>query len=101
MRLYFTTLSKYAIFTLNKDVVLLMNIILDYEKIAEFCERSHICTLSVFGPVLRDDFGSDSDVDILVEFEEGNESGLMDFSGTELELSEIVKRKVIYPFLKI
>ncbi len=71
-----------------------MNVSLDYEKLVEFCERSHICKLSFFGSVLRDDFSSDSDVDILVEFEEGNEPGLIDFSGMELELSEIVNRKV-------
>lgn len=52
-----------------------MNISLDYEKIVGFCERSHVCKLSFFGSVLRDDFSSDSDVDILVEFEEGHEPG--------------------------
>jgi predicted nucleotidyltransferase len=39
------------------------------EKIAEFCKRNHIRRLALFGSVLREDFRSDSDVDILVEFE--------------------------------
>ena len=39
------------------------------EKIADFCRRNHIRRLALFGSVLRDDFGPDSDVDILVEFE--------------------------------
>ncbi len=52
-----------------------MNINVDYEKIAEFCERCHISKLSFFGSVLRDDFSLGSDVDVLVEFEEGHEPG--------------------------
>jgi predicted nucleotidyltransferase len=41
------------------------------EKIAEFCRRHRIKRLSLFGSVLRDDFTDESDVDVLVEFEEG------------------------------
>jgi uncharacterized protein len=36
--------------------------------IADFCRRHGIRRLSLFGSVLRDDFGSDSDVDVLVDF---------------------------------
>jgi predicted nucleotidyltransferase len=64
------------------------------EKIAEFCKRNHITKLSLFGSSLRDDFRSDSDVDILVEFEPGAHVGLITFAGLELELSEILGRKV-------
>jgi predicted nucleotidyltransferase len=46
------------------------------EKIAEFCGRHHIRRLSLFGSVLRDDFGPDSDIDVLVEFETGHVPGL-------------------------
>ncbi len=66
---------------------------IDKEKIAEFCRRNHILRLSFFGSVLRDDFGPDSDVDVLVEFEDGHVPGLA-FFGMELELSEIIGRKV-------
>jgi predicted nucleotidyltransferase len=38
------------------------------EQIAEFCRRHHIVRLAFFGSVLRDDFGPDSDIDVLVEF---------------------------------
>lgn len=34
-----------------------------------FCRQWKIATLSVFGSVLRDDFGPGSDIDLLVEFE--------------------------------
>jgi predicted nucleotidyltransferase len=39
------------------------------QQIAEFCRRHHIARLSFFGSVLRDDFGPESDVDVLVEFD--------------------------------
>jgi len=45
------------------------------EQIAEFCRRHHIRRLSLFGSVLRDDFRSDSDVDVLVEWEPGHTPG--------------------------
>ncbi len=63
------------------------------EKIAEFCKKNHIRRLSLFGSVLRDDFGPGSDVDVLVEFEEGRVPGLITLSGMELELSELIGRK--------
>ena len=65
------------------------------EKIAEFCKKNHIRTLSLFGSVLRDDFSSDSDIDFLVEFETGKVPGLIGLSRMERELSEILSgRKV-------
>jgi uncharacterized protein len=41
------------------------------DRIAEFCQRHRIRRLSLFGSALRDDFTPDSDVDLLIEFEEG------------------------------
>lgn len=41
------------------------------KKIAEFCRRNRIRRLAFFGSVLRDDFGPNSDADVLVEFEPG------------------------------
>jgi predicted nucleotidyltransferase len=64
------------------------------EKIAEFCRRHHIVKLSFFGSVLREDFTPESDVDVLVEFDPAHIPGLMRFVGMELELSEILERKV-------
>jgi len=59
-------------------------------KVADFCRRHHIRKLSLFGSVLRDDFRPDSDVDVLVEFEEGKSPGLIRLAGMELELSEML-----------
>ena len=63
------------------------------EKIAEFCRRHHIHKLALFGSVLRDDFGPNSDVDVLVQFETGHVPGLA-FFDIEAELSQILGRKV-------
>ena len=48
------------------------HLLIDPTKLAEFCRRRRIRTLDVFGSVLRGDFGSASDVDLLVEFEPKN-----------------------------
>lgn len=70
------------------------NITIRREKIAGFCKRNHIRKLSLFGSVLSDDFSPESDVDVLVEFAEGHEPGLITISGMEIELSNIIGRKV-------
>ena len=69
------------------------NIDIPKERIAEFCRRNRIRRLSLFGSVLRDDFGPDSDVDVLVEFERGHVPGLAFFE-MEQELSDLLGRKV-------
>ena len=63
------------------------------KQIAYFCHKHHIRKLSLFGSVLRDDFGPDSDIDVLVDFEPGHIPGLA-FFGMEKELSEILGHKV-------
>ena len=64
------------------------------DKIAAFCRKNHIHSLAFFGSVLRDDFGPNSDVDVMVEFEQGQEPDLMGLVTIENELSEILRRKV-------
>ena len=39
---------------------------IDRDAVSAFCQRHHITRLALFGSVLRDDFGPDSDVDVLV-----------------------------------
>lgn len=58
--------------------------------IAEFCRRNHIRKLSFFGSVLRDDFGPDSDVDVLAEFELGHVPGFIRLGQIEEELSTLL-----------
>ncbi len=65
----------------------------DPERIAAFCRKHRIRRLAFFGSVLRDDFTPESDVDVLVEFEPGQEPGLA-FFAMEEELSRILGRRV-------
>ncbi|MEA3239475.1 MAG: nucleotidyltransferase family protein [Candidatus Bipolaricaulota bacterium] len=60
------------------------------EKIAEFCQRNHIRRLAFFGSVLRSDFGPDSDIDVLVEFEPSARVGFFELFNIEQELSHIL-----------
>ena len=69
------------------------NLTMPKDRIADLCGRHHIRRLALFGSVLRDDFGPDSDVDILVEFEKGSEPGF-NFFDIQDELSELLGRKV-------
>ena len=66
---------------------------IDRERVADFCKRHHIRKLALFGSVLRDDFRPKSDVDVLVEFEDGKAPGLAFFAMQE-ELSALFGRKV-------
>jgi hypothetical protein len=58
------------------------------ERLAELCQRHHIRRLSLFGSVLRDDFGSQSDIDVLVEFDPDHVVGFRIFD-VEAELSDL------------
>ncbi len=70
------------------------NPIIPTEKVAAFCKRNRIRKLSIFGSALRGDFSPDSDIDVLVEFEPDACVGLIRLAGIEIELSEILGRKV-------
>jgi predicted nucleotidyltransferase len=70
------------------------NINIPHETIAEFCKRNYIRKLSFFGSVLRNDFRSDSDVDVLVEFDPEHVPGFFGLAHLERELSEILGKKV-------
>lgn len=41
------------------------------ERIEAFCRANGIRRLALFGSILRDDFRPESDVDVLVEFQDG------------------------------
>ncbi|MBW2031297.1 MAG: nucleotidyltransferase family protein [Deltaproteobacteria bacterium] len=64
------------------------------EELERFCEKNRIRRLSIFGSALRGDFGPESDIDVLVEFEPDARVGLIKLAGMEMELSEILGRKV-------
>lgn len=62
----------------------------DEQSLADFCERNGIRRLAVFGSALRDDFGPNSDVDLLVEFEPGRTPGMMAIVRMEGELEALL-----------
>ena len=63
---------------------------LNKEQIAAFCREKHIKRLSVFGSALTSDFRSDSDIDLLVEFEPGHTPGLFGIARMERQLSALL-----------
>ena len=64
------------------------------KKIAWFCEKWKIREFALFGSVLRDDFRPDSDIDVLVTFDEDTQYSLFDLVHMENELKEIFGRHV-------
>jgi predicted nucleotidyltransferase len=66
----------------------------DRNSLIQFCRKHHIHRLSFFGSVLREDFGPESDVDVLVEFDPNHIPGFLRLAAMERELSEIIGRKV-------
>ncbi len=67
---------------------------LDMLKIKAFCDKWKIAQFSLFGSVLRDDFGPDSDVDVLVRGTREAHWSLFDLVDMKKELEEIFGRKV-------
>ena len=63
-------------------------------EIAEFCQRWRIHELAVFGSALGDDFSPQSDVDILVDFGDGADWGLLDHVRMQGELETLLHRTV-------
>jgi hypothetical protein len=98
---YYRADSNSPIFNELKSIIGKTSVVVDIparfkvteKRLARFCHKHHIIKLSLFGSVLRNDFGPDSDVDVLVEFEPGHVPGF-GIVDIEKELSEIIGRKV-------
>ena len=67
---------------------------LQLERLEDFCRRWQIREFSLFGSVLRDDFGPDSDIDVLVTFLPEASWSLLDIVRLTNELEGIFGRKV-------
>jgi len=65
------------------------------DALAKFCKRHHIRRLSLFGSQLKGTARSDSDLDLLVEFEPAHIPGLLGVAGMEIELSEMLGGKQV------
>jgi predicted nucleotidyltransferase len=64
------------------------------DRIAAFCRRWRITELALFGSILREDFGPESDVDVLVSFAQDAKHTLFDLARMETELGGILGREV-------
>jgi len=64
------------------------------ERLEAFCRRHHVRRLALFGSVLREDFGPDSDIDVLVEFEPGRTPDLFTMVRMQDELGQMLGREV-------
>ena len=65
------------------------------QRLAEFCRANGIKRLALFGSALREDFGPESDIDLLVEFHADRIPGFLGLAGMEIELSKLFEgRKV-------
>ena len=69
------------------------HISIERDVLAAFCRRRHISRLAAFGSPTPDDFRPDSDVGVLVEFEDGHVPGLA-FMTIERELSKLLNQQV-------
>jgi len=67
---------------------------IDRDQVAAFCRKWKITELAVFGSAVREDFGPDSDVDVLVSFAPEADWGLLEHLTMEEELSGLLARKV-------
>ena len=63
-------------------------------RLSACCRANGITRIDLFGSALRADFGPESDIDLLVEFEPDRTLGFFDFTCMEQELTDIFGRKV-------
>ena len=59
-----------------------------------FCKRWMVKELALFGSALRNDFGAESDIDLLVTFTPEAHPSLFDLAGMESEFESLLGRKV-------
>lgn len=68
--------------------------VLDRRRLRRLCRRHHIQRLALFGSILRDDFGPDSDVDVLVDPEPGCLRTLTERAAAEDALAKLFGRPI-------
>ncbi len=87
-------LPKYQVGSKTKSSLLAKRIPFSKAKIAAFCKRWQISEFSLFGSVLREDFTPESDVDVLVNFQQQAKWSLWDLMDMTEELEKMFGRKV-------
>ncbi len=68
---------------------------LEVEKIKELCKENKVKSLYAFGSVTREDFNPQSDIDLVVDFNENDPFKYTDlYFNLKSRLEEILKRQV-------
>lgn len=62
--------------------------------LADICRRFGVVELAVFGSFLRDDFGPDSDIDVLITFAPDKNADLFDLADLQSALQDCFGRPV-------
>ena len=70
------------------------NLTLSSEDLAAFCRRWNVIELALFGSVVRDDFGPESDLDVMVRFGPSSGRSLFDLVRMTDELRQLTGREV-------
>jgi len=63
-------------------------------QLAELCQKWKVTELSLFGSILRDDFGPDSDIDVLVVFQTDAPWSMWNLMDMKAELEALFDRPV-------
>jgi len=71
-----------------------MNLGVEMERIADFCRRWKISSLSIFGSAVRGELQPDSDIDLLVTFRSDADWTMFDHFTMEDELTRLLGREV-------
>ena len=64
------------------------------DQLIQFCQRWQIAELALFGSVLRNDFDTDSDIDVLTSYQPNAKRGLIEKMRMKEELESLFDRKV-------
>ncbi len=64
------------------------------EQMIQFCQKWQIAELALFGSILRDDFRTHSDIDLLVSYQPSAKRGLFEKMTMQEELESLLNRKV-------
>lgn len=75
-------------------MVTLHGITFDTARIAAACRRAGVVRAYLFGSILTDRFGPDSDIDLLVETDPTRRPGLLTLGGLQMDLSDLLGRTV-------
>jgi hypothetical protein len=81
-------------FTTDLQLILSQRLNVSEDDIKAVCQRWKIEEMAFFGSVLREDFDKDSDVDVLVVFQEKHGWSLFDLMDLQAELENLFKRPV-------